>query len=340
VRRLPLGGQVGDADQPRQAGRGRLRVVDQRQRRRDRPEQAVEVQRRRRRDTDRDRVRPDEQEPRRQHRRQPDELRQVEPRVEPRHQPDPAQRQVYGRVGTLPHAVQVGVGQPERANRLRAADRVEQLLLLRPDGLALLGVQRLRARHVPAHGPQLDRHGHQGGQQEPPVEHGQRAQREHHRQHRAAQLGQRLPDAFRDDRNVVRHAGGEVAGAGALELFERQPEGPLDEALTQLGQHRLTQPRHQRDADRGRDRLGERDEHQAHDGGDQLARRVARRDEVDHAAEQGSGEQADRGRRDEHRERGRRAALRPADQLADDGADPAPVGHGEEFAGHDSTAAR
>ena len=34
------------------------------------------------------------------------------------------------------------------------------------------------------------------------------------------------------------------------------------------------------------------------------------------------------------------AALRPAGELADDGADPAAVGHGEEFAGHDSTAAR
>ena len=42
------------------------------------------------------------------------------------------------------------------------------------------------------------------------------------------------------------------------------------------------------------------------DGRDQLARRLARRDEVDDAAEQGSGEQADRGRGDEHRERGRR----------------------------------
>ena len=60
----------------------------------------------------------------------------------------------------------------------------------------------------------------------------------------------------------------------------------------------------------------------------------------DDPAEQGSGEQPDRGRGDEHGERRRGPSLRSAEQLADDGTDPASVGNGKEFSSHDSTAAR
>ena len=82
------------------------------------------------------------------------------------------QERLATRFGVLPL-------QPERPHGGATADGVEQLLLLGAGGDALLGVERHRPPDVPACRVHLDGHGEQRGEQEPPVEHRERAEGEH-----------------------------------------------------------------------------------------------------------------------------------------------------------------
>ena len=141
-------------------------------------------------------------------------------------------------VRTLTHPLRVLVLQPERPHGVGTADRVEQLLLLDTDGDPLRRVERLRpCRTYQRTVCSLDRHGEQGREEKPPVEHRHGHQRQHDRQHRPAQLRQRLAHGLGDHRDVVGHARGEVARTGLLDLFQRQAQGAVDEPLAQMGQH-------------------------------------------------------------------------------------------------------
>lgn len=181
---------VDDADQPGQGGGRGLGVVQQHQRGVHRAEQAVEVQGRRRRRADRRGAAAHQQETGDQHGGQPGVLGHVQPAVEAQHQ-HPAQRQVDRRAGAFGDPLGVpGLG-PVGPYGRRAADGVEQLLLLGAGGDALLGVQRCGVADVPARGVRLHGHREQRRQQEPPVQDREGGQRQHDRQPRAHQFRQR-----------------------------------------------------------------------------------------------------------------------------------------------------
>lgn len=182
---------VDDPDQPGQGGGRGLGVVQQHQRGVHRAEQTVEVQGRRRRRADRRGTAAHQQETGDQHGGQPGVLGHVQPAVEAQHQLHPAKCQVDGRTGAFGDPLGVpGLG-PVGPHRRRAADRVEQLLLLGAGGDALLRVQRGGVADVPARGVRLHRQREQRRQQEPPVQHREGGQRQHDGQPRPHQFRQR-----------------------------------------------------------------------------------------------------------------------------------------------------
>jgi len=113
------------------------------------------------------------------------------------------------------------VGELERADGRAGADRVEQLVGEHADGDALAGVEGPGVAGVPAHGVRLDRHGKQRGDEETPVQHGDPAEGERDGQRGAGERRQGVADGLGDHGDVVGDPGGEVAGAGQLDLFER-----------------------------------------------------------------------------------------------------------------------
>ncbi len=325
-------GFVHDPDEACQPGRCRLGVVEQHQRGVDRAEETGEVQGGRGGRTDRRGTVAHQKEPGDEHGGQPQVLGDVQPAVEAQHQLDAAHGQFDRRARAFGDPPAVILLQPVRPYGPRSADRVQQLLLLSAGGDALLGVQGNGVAHIPARGVRLHRHRDQRGQQEPPVQQGERAQRQHDRQRGPRQLGQRPAHGVGDPRNIPRDTGVEVTGTGLLHPVQGERQGPLDEEFAQPRERGLAEPGDERHPECGGHALhhrhpGERD----HREGERVGGAVLG-DDVDDVAQQRLGEQSDgRGEHHEPEPGGGQTPLR-AQEFTDRGAGAGGGGGGEESA--------
>ena len=86
------------------------------------------------------------------------------------------------------------------------------------------------------------------GEHQPDVDRGEPDEGEHDGERRAGEHRERLDDRLPDDRDVAADAGEQVAAAGALDALGREPQPAVDDALAQVGEHRLADAGDEREA--------------------------------------------------------------------------------------------
>ena len=156
------------------------------------------------------------------------------------------------------------------------------------------GARRRRSAtpaEVPAQRLRLDRDGEQARQRQAPVDHRQPDDGERDDERGARHPRQRLAHGLGDLGDVVADTRDEVAAAGALDALQRQRQDALDDALAQVGQRALAEPRDERLAERGQHALHDSGAEQQQRGAGELRVGALVVDEVDDVTEdRGHGE--------------------------------------------------